>query len=93
MRTAVDYEAAGPVRADAGGGGDDGAGVDVDVDGKAHLVDAWTQRGDAVREQIDKVCVPLGREAGPDALVVRGNDSSQLRKACVESAGFHGPGD
>ncbi|MCX7098481.1 MAG: hypothetical protein NTV43_11330 [Methylococcales bacterium] len=48
---------------------------------------------DAIREQIDKYFVTLGKEAGPDVLVVRGYDATTFRDSFIESAAFYGPDD
>lgn len=48
---------------------------------------------DAIREQIDKYFMPLGKEAGPDVLVVRGYDATEFRNSFIESAAFYGEGD
>ena len=49
--------------------------------------------GDAIREQVDKYFMTLGKEAGPEVLVVRGYDATQFRNSFIESAAFYGPGD
>lgn len=49
--------------------------------------------GDAIRDQIDKYFVALGKEAGPDVLVVRGYDATAFRNSFIESAALYGPAD
>jgi hypothetical protein len=49
--------------------------------------------GDAIRDQIDKYFVALGKESGPDVLVVRGYDPAAFRNSFFESAALYGPGD
>lgn len=45
--------------------------------------------GDAIREQIDKYFLTLGKEAGLDVLVVRGYDATTFRNSFIESAAFY----
>ena len=49
--------------------------------------------GNEIREQIDKYFTTLGKEAGPEVLVVRGYDATQFRNSFIESAAFYGPSD
>jgi hypothetical protein len=49
--------------------------------------------GNAIREQIDKYFITLGKEAGPDVLVVRGYDPTVFLNSFIESAAFYGSGD
>ncbi|WP_433965868.1 hypothetical protein [Tunturiibacter gelidiferens] len=53
--------------------------------------------GDAIREQIDKYFMTLGKEAGPDILVVRGYDATAFRdsfeSAALYSRSFDVPDD
>jgi hypothetical protein len=49
--------------------------------------------GNEIREQIDKYFMTLGKEAGPDVLVVRGYDAAIFRKSFIDAAAFYGPGD
>jgi len=49
--------------------------------------------GNEIREQIDKYFTTLGKEAGPEVMVVRGYDATQFRDSFIDSAAFYGPGD
>ena len=49
--------------------------------------------GDEIREQIDRHFQTLGKEAGPDVLVVRGYNSTEFKNSFIESAAFYGEGD
>jgi hypothetical protein len=46
-----------------------------------------------IREQIDRHFMALGKEVGPDVLVVRGYDATAFKDSFIESAAFYGPED
>jgi len=48
--------------------------------------------GDEIKEQIDKHFLTLGREAGPDVLVVRGYEPTKFSKS-FEAESFYGEGE
>lgn len=48
---------------------------------------------DEIRNQIDKYFTSLGKEAGPNVLVVRGYDPTTFKNSFIESSAFYGEGD